>query len=276
MIASIEDTVRLNNGLRMPRLGVGTWRSAAGDEAKRSVLDALELGYRHIDTAAIYKNEESVGAAIRESPVSREDLFVTTKLWNDDARSGRCVQALEASLKKLGVEYVDLYLLHWPVPGTYVDNWRRLEDLYRQGKARAIGVSNFLAQHLDELTANAAVTPAVNQIEFHPWLQQPALLDRCRQSGIAVEAWSPLMQGKVGEVPELVEIAAVLGRTPAQVALRWALQKGTVVIPKSTKRSRLEENARIFDFELSDEDVAAIDALDQGKRLGPDPANFNF
>lgn len=276
MIATIDDTVRLNNGIRMPWLGIGTWQSAAGDEARRSVLDAIELGYRHIDTAAVYKNEESVGAAIRESRVPRESLFVTTKVWNEDLRSGRVVQALESSLKKLGVEYVDLYLIHWPVPDKFAAAWRVLEDLYRQGKARAIGVSNFMVGHLDELAKSAAVMPAVNQVEFHPWLQQPELLARCKQSGIALEAWSPLMRGRVGEVPELLEIAEAVGKTPAQVALRWAMQKGAVVIPKSIKRDRIAENANIFDFELSAQDVARIDAVDRSQRLGPDPDNFTF
>ena len=197
MIASIEDTVRLNNGTRMPWLGLGTWKSAEGEEAERAVREAIDVGYRHVDTAAIYKNEQSVGAAIRDAGVARDKLFLTTKLWNDDQRSGQVVQALDASLRKLGTKYVDLYLLHWPVPDKFVDAWRIMEDLYRQGKARAIGVSNFLAHHLDELAKTASVTPAVNQVEFHPWLQQPALIDRCKQAGIVVEAWSPLMRGQV-------------------------------------------------------------------------------
>jgi diketogulonate reductase-like aldo/keto reductase len=276
VIASIEDTVRLNNGIRMPWLGLGTWRSKEGDEARDSVRTAIELGYRHIDTAAVYKNEDSVGAGIRESGLPREELFVTTKVWNDDLRSGRVIQALETSLKKLGLDYVDLYLVHWPVPGKFVDAWAQMEDLYRQGKTRAIGVSNFHIHHLDELNKAAAVRPAVNQVEFHPHLQQTELVARCRQEGIVFEAWSPLMQGKVAEVPQIVQIAESIGRTPAQVALRWALQKGIVVIPKSTRRERLEENAAIFDFDLSAEDVATIDRLDKNQRVGPDPDNFTF
>ena len=276
MIASIKDTVRLNNGVRMPWLGLGTWKSSEGDEAARAVLDAIELGYRHIDTAAVYKNEQSIGKAIRESRVAREHLFVTTKLWNDDVRSGQVAQALDASLKKLGLDYVDLYLIHWPVSGKFVEAWRVLEDLYRQGKARAIGVSNFLSHHLDELAAQTSITPAVDQVEFHPWLRQPDLLERCQRSGIAFEAWSPLMQGKVGEVAELAQIASATGKTPAQVALRWALQHGAVVIPKSVHRSRIAENAAIFDFELTSDDMAILDRLDASKRLGPDPDTFTF
>jgi methylglyoxal/glyoxal reductase len=274
--ASIEDTVRLNNGIRMPKVGLGTWKSADGQEAETAVREALALGYRHIDTAAFYKNEQSIGRALRDSGVPREKLFVTTKVWNDDLRSGQVVQAVDASLKRLGLEYVDLFLIHWPVKDKFVDAWRMLEDVYRQGKTRAIGVSNFLAHHLDELAATASVTPAVNQVEFHPWLQQSDLLARCKQSGIVFEAWSPLMQGKVGEVNELVEIGKSHGKSPSQVALRWAVQKGVVVIPKSVKRERLRENAAIFDFDLSNDEVATIDRLDQAKRLGPDPDNFTF
>ena len=276
MIASIEDTVRLNNGIRMPWVGLGTWKSADGDEATRAVREAIDLGYRHIDTAAIYKNEQSVGRAIRESGIARERLFVTTKVWNDDVRSGKIVAALDASLKKLGLEFVDLYLIHWPVADKFADAWRLMEDLYRQGKTRAIGVSNFLAHHLDDLAKTASVTPAVNQLEFHPLLQQRDLLARCKQGGIVFEAWSPIMQGKTDEVPTLREIAGIVGRSTAQVALRWALQRGVVIIPKSTNGDRIRQNAALFDFNLDADQMAKIDALDEHRRLGPDPETFTF
>lgn len=276
MPLSIESTIRLNNGIEMPLLGIGTWRSRDGDEAYRSVRDALEIGYRHIDTASIYGNEESVGRAIRDSKLAREDVFVTTKLWNDDSRSGKISQALEASLKRLGLDQVDLYLVHWPVKEKFVGAYLGLEKLLDARKTRAIGVSNFLVHHLDELAKHASVVPAVNQIEWHPWLQSNDLLTRCTRAGIVVEAWAPLMQGKINDVPELASIAAAHRKTPAQVALRWGLQKDVVMIPKSVKRHRIEENAGLFDFDLSDDQMRRIDALDRGHRFGSHPDTFTF
>lgn len=276
MTLSIESTVRLNNGIEMPLLGLGTWRSKDGDEAYRSVRDALELGYRHIDTASVYGNEESVGRAIRDSKLAREDIFVTTKLWNDDSRSGKIAPALDASLKRLGLDQVDLYLVHWPVKEKFVAAYLGLEKLLEARKTRAIGVSNFLIHHLDELAKHASVVPAVNQIEWHPWLQSNDLHTRCTRAGIVLEAWAPLMQGKINDVPELAQIAQAHQKTPAQVALRWGLQKDVVMIPKSVKRHRIEENAALYDFELSDDEIRRIDALDRGHRFGSHPDTFTF
>ncbi len=276
MTLNLSDTHLLNNGVRMPALGLGTWQAAQGDETEMAILDAFEVGYRHIDTATMYKNEETVGRAFRVSGLPREEVFITTKVWNDDQRSGQVARALEESLSRLGMDYVDLYLIHWPVPGKFVQTWRVLEDLARQGKALAIGVSNFMESHLDELATESRVTPAVNQFEWHPWLQQRALVERCRRDGIVVEAWAPIMKGKVSEVSEIVEIARRHKKTPAQVTLRYGLQNRVVMIPKSTRRERIEENADLFDFELSVDEMKLMAGLDQGKRLGPDPHHITF
>jgi diketogulonate reductase-like aldo/keto reductase len=278
MYGSVADTVTLSNGVKMPRLGVGTWRSAEGAEVERSVRWALEIGYRHVDTAAIYGNERGVGRAVRDSGVPREQVFVTTKVWNDDQRAGHdaVLRAFDESLRRLGFDYVDLYLIHWPVKGKYKQAWRALEQIYASGRAKAIGVSNFLVHHLDDVLSDAQVRPMVNQVEFHPRLVQPQLVDYCRRNGIVQEAWSPLMKGKVAAIPQLRELAAKYGKTEAQVVLRWDLQRGIVTIPKSVRRERLAENADLFDFELAPEDVASIDALDRGERVGADPDNFSF
>jgi methylglyoxal/glyoxal reductase len=278
MAGSIADNVTLRNGVKMPVLGLGTWQSAEGSEVEQAVRWALELGYRHIDTAAIYQNERGVGRAVRESGVPREQVLVTTKVWNDDVRGGHdaVLRAIDESLRKLGMEYVDLYLVHWPVKGKYKEAWRAMEKIHASGKAKAIGVSNFMVHHLKDLLAGAQVTPMVNQVEMHPRLVQPELMAFCREKGIAQEAWSPLMKGKVGHVPQIQEIAQRHGKTAAQVALRWNVQHGVVTIPKSVKRERLVENAAIFDFHLSAQEMAAIDALDRHDRVGPDPDNFSF
>ncbi|WP_326574756.1 MULTISPECIES: aldo/keto reductase [unclassified Streptomyces] len=267
----------LNNGVEMPQLGFGVWQ-VPDDEAERAVTTALEAGYRSIDTAAIYGNEEGTGRAIAASGVARKDLFVTTKLWNSDQGYDSALRAFDESLDKLGLEYVDLYLIHWPTParGTFVDTFKAFEKLYADGRAKAIGVSNFLPEHLNTLIEATNVIPAVNQIELHPHLQQLASREYHAEQGIATEAWSPLGQGKgLLEVPAIIAIAQKHGRTPAQVVLRWHLQLGNVVIPKSVTPSRIKENIEVFDFSLDTEDIAAISALNEDRRIGPDPATFN-
>jgi methylglyoxal/glyoxal reductase len=267
----------LNNGTRMPWLGLGVWRVSGDAETQQVVQAALDLGYRSIDTAKIYGNERGVGNALRTSGVKREQLFITTKVWNDDIRSGRVEAAFEESLKRLGLDYLDLFLVHWPIAGKIASTWQAMERLLRAGHVRAIGVSNHLQPHLEELLASAEIVPAINQIEFHPYLQSKRLVTFCQAKGIRVEAWSPLMQG--GDLLRdrtLSGIARKHGRTVAQIILRWDVQSGVVTIPKSVKPHRLAENAGIFDFELSDAEMAAIAALDHDQRVGPDPFHFDF
>ncbi|MFJ6527087.1 aldo/keto reductase [Streptomyces longwoodensis] len=276
-MSSKVPTITLNNGVEMPQLGFGVWQ-VADDEAERAVATALEAGYRSIDTAAIYGNEEGTGRAIAASGLAREDVFVTTKLWNGDQGYDATLRAFDTSLEKLGLDHVDLYLIHWPLPrrGTFVDSYKAFEKLQADGRARAIGVSNFLPEHLEQLIGETSVVPAVNQIELHPHLQQEAARAFHAERGIATEAWSPLGQGKgLLEVPAIVAIARKHGRTPAQIVLRWHLQLGNVVIPKSVTPSRIEENIDVFGFSLDDEDLAAISALNEDRRLGPDPATFD-
>ncbi|MEW2084020.1 aldo/keto reductase [Streptomyces sp. NPDC005283] len=271
-------SISLNNGVAMPQLGFGVWQ-VPDDEAAKVVGTALDAGYRSIDTAAIYENEEGTGRAVAASGIAREDLFITTKLWNSEQGHDSTLRAFDASLDKLGLDYVDLYLIHWPVPskGAYAETYKALEKIYTDGRAKAIGVSNFLPEHLERLIGETSIVPAVNQIELHPQLQQAETRAFHAEHGIKTEAWSPLGQGKgLLEVPTVVAIAQKHGRTPAQVVLRWHLQIGNVAIPKSVTPSRIRENVDIFGFELDADDLAALAALDEGKRLGPDPATFDY
>ncbi|MFJ3929196.1 aldo/keto reductase [Streptomyces sp. NPDC090029] len=271
-------SITLNNGVTMPQLGFGVWQ-VPDDEARTVVGTALEAGYRSIDTAAVYENEKGTGEAVAASGLPREELFVTTKLWNSEQGRDATLRAFDASLGRLGLDYVDLYLIHWPMPAKdlYVETYKALEEIAAEGRAKAIGVSNFLPEHLERLIGETSVVPAVNQIEFHPQLQQAAAREVHARYGIATEAWSPLGQGRgLLEVPTVVAVAQKHGRSPAQVVLRWHLQLGNVVIPKSVTPSRIAENIDVFGFELDADDLAALAALDEGRRLGPDPAVFNM
>lgn len=278
LAAGLQATVTLNNGVPMPWLGLGVFQIPTLDATAAAVHLALAQGYRSIDTASIYGNEAGVGQAIRESGIPRKQIFVTTKVWNDDMRRDRVEAAFEESLQRLGLDYLDLYLLHWPIAGKIVPSWQVLEKLHRAGRIRAIGVSNFLRPHLDELLASAEIAPAVNQIEYHPYLQSRSLVAFCRTRGMVVEAWSPLMQAvpTILNDPVLTEIARRNGKTVAQVILRWDVQSGVVTIPKSVHQLRLVENANIFDFVLTDTEMAAIAGLDRAQRHGADPFDFNF
>lgn len=281
MIAkSLQDKTTLHNGVKMPWFGIGVFKVEEGPELVHAVKTAIKYGYRSVDTAAIYENEEGVGQGIREgmreAGISREDLFVTSKVWNTDLGYESAIAAYETSLKKLGLEYLDLYLIHWPVEGKYKDAWRALETLYKEGRVKAIGVSNFQIHHLEDLMKEAEVKPMVNQVEYHPRLTQKELQSFCQEHGIQLEAWSPLMQGQLLDHQVLKEIADKYGKSIAQVILRWDLQNGVVTIPKSTKEHRIIENATVFDFELTDEDMKRINELNQNYRVGPDPDNFDF
>ena len=273
-----QPVVTLNNGVQIPQLGFGVWQVPDAETAA-AVGTALEAGYRSIDTAAIYGNEKGTGAAIAASGLRREDLFVTTKLWNSDQGHDRTLAGFDASLEKLGLDHVDLYLIHWPTPerDTYLDTWRALGKIVADGRARAIGVSNFKPAHLRRLIDETGVVPAVNQVELHPLLQQQELRAFHAEHGIATEAWSPLAQGSLLQHPVLTGIAQRLGRTPAQVILRWHLQLGTIVIPKSVTPERIRQNADVFGFTLDEADMTAVTALDQGDagRIGPDPDSVN-
>jgi len=270
MELTIAKKFKLNDGRLIPQLGLGVWQTRAGPTCEAAVLAALEAGYRHIDTAAMYGNEESVGAAIRTSGITRENIFVTTKLWNSD--HGNPERALETSLRKLKMNYVDLYLIHYPTRERH-RSWRALEALQAGGKARSIGVSNFTIRHLNELLAGTKTVPAVNQVEFHPYLYQPELLDFCTSRGIALEAYSPLTTGARLKDPKLIAVAKKYSKSTAQILIRWALQHGLIVIPKSANRKRIFENADVFDFEINSEDMQLLDGLNENLRTCWDPTD---
>ncbi|MNO18876.1 Glyoxal reductase [compost metagenome] len=271
----IADVTILNSGIAMPRFGLGTYK-AEGEEVARAVATALELGYRSIDTAAVYGNEEEVGRSIAASGITRDSLFVTTKVWNSDQGYDETLRAFETSSKKLGLDVIDLYLIHWPGTDKYKATWRALERLYAEGRVRAIGVSNFQIHHLEELRKDSETVPAVNQVELHPRFIQKELHDYCASRHIQIEAWAPLMKGRLQDNELLQGIAGKHGKTVSQVILRWGLQNEIVIIPKSVTASRIKENSEIFDFELSAEELAAISGLDAGERIGSDPDKLLF
>lgn len=277
---NLQSKTTLHNGVEMPWFGLGVFKVEDGPELVEAVKVAIKEGYRSIDTAAIYGNEKAVGegirAGIKEAGISREDLFITSKVWNSDQGYETTLAAYEESLKKLELDYLDLYLVHWPVEGKYKDTWRALETLYKEGRTRAIGVSNFQIHHLQDVLEDAEIKPMINQVEYHPRLTQKELQAFCKEQGIQMEAWSPLMQGQLLDNETLQEVADKYGKTTAQIILRWGLQNEVVTIPKSTKEHRIIANASIFDFELTKEDMEKIDALNQNHRVGPDPDNFDF
>lgn len=271
-------SITLNSGAAIPQLGFGVWQ-VGNDEATAAVSTALEAGYRSVDTAAAYGNEEGTGKAVAESGIPRADLFITTKVWNSDHGYDATLRAFDSSLAKLGLDYVDLYLIHWPLPAkdTFVDTYRALEKIHADGRAKSIGVSNFQPAHLERLLAETSVVPALNQVELHPHLQQQALRAFHTQHGIATEAWSPLGSGKgLLDEPKIGAIAEKHGKSPAQVVLRWHIQNGLIVIPKSVTPSRIRENIDVFDFELDADDLATLAGLETGKRTGPDPDVFDL
>lgn len=273
---NLHSTRTLANGVEMPLVGLGVYKMTEHEEAIQAIVKAIEVGYRAIDTAALYDNEAEVGEAIRHTSIPREELFITTKVWNSDQGYDNTLRAFEASLKKLDLQYVDLYLTHWPVQEKFEDTYRAIERLYDEKLIRVPGVSNHHAQHLEKLFIKANTAPMVNQVEVHPYLSQKELLTFCKANHVAVTAWSPLGRGQVLDDPEILAIGDKYGKTTAQIVLRWHLQKDVLIIPKSVKAHRIEENASIFDFEISSEDMEKINALNRNERIGQNPENFHF
>lgn len=274
MINHLQDKVTLNNGIKIPGFGLGVFKVEAGATTYDTVRTALKLGYRLIDTAAIYGNEEAVGKAIHDSGIPREEIFVTSKVWNDDQGYEETLAAFDTTMEKLGLEYLDLYLIHWPITGKFKDTWRALEKIYRDGKVRSIGVSNFHVHHLQELLKDAEVKPVLNQIEYHPHLTQEDVLQFCKENAIQMQSWSPLKRGEIITEPVIKEIADKHGKTPAQIVLRWNLQNGVITIPKSVKEHRMQENADIFNFELTEDEMEKLNDLNKNERIGSNPDDF--
>lgn len=273
-LSNIKGRVSLNNGIEMPFLGLGVYKADDGDEVVNSIKNALEAGYRLIDTASFYKNEEGVGKAIRESIIPREEIWVTSKIWIDDQGLNSTRSAFERTLEKLGFDYLDLYLIHWPVPGKYLDTWKILQELYKEGLVKAIGVSNCLKHHLEKIKKQGGVQPMVLQNEFHPKLIQQDLLNYCVEHNIQYQAWSPLMRGEILDNEILKELAGKYQKSVAQIVIRWDLQKGVATIPKSVHKNRIIENSDVFDFELSAEEIQSIDSLEDNSRTGAHPDHF--
>ncbi|ASW42894.1 aldo/keto reductase [Clostridium isatidis] len=281
---SLSDVYVLSNNVKIPCIGFGTWQSPDGEVAISSVEEAIRVGYRHIDTAAIYGNEESVGIAIKNSNIPREEIFVTSKVWNTDQGYDSTLKAFDESLRKLGLDYLDLYLIHWPVPKIFKDNWEKIsietwrafEKLYKDGKVRAIGVSNFKPHHIQNLIDNCEIVPMVNQIQLHPGLNQEEIVKYCRENNILIEAYSPFGTGNIFSINDLDHIAEKYNKTVAQICLRWSLQKGHLPLPKSVTPSRILENTKIFDFEIDEEDMNFIDNLNNDFKKVKDPDNINF
>ncbi len=274
MKLGLGSKAKLNNGVEMPLLGLGVYQSPAGRITQDAVKFALKTGYRHIDTARIYNNEADVGKAVRESGVPREEVFITTKLWNSDQGYESALQAFESSLRRLGLNYLDLYLIHFPVPGVRNESWKAMEALLKQGKCKAVGVSNFTIPHLEELLKTTDTIPAVNQVEFSPFLYQRELLNYCHEKRIQLEAYSPLTRGEKLGHPKIKALVAKYSKTPAQILIRWSLQHGLVVIPKSVREERIRENSQVFDFNLTDQDMMVLDSLNENMRVNWDPTNI--
>lgn len=271
------EMIKLSNGIEIPQIGIGVFRTDTGEETFNSVTWALEAGYRHIDTAMAYNNEESVGEAMLKSGLKREEIFLTTKLWNADIRKGRSREAFFESLERLKTDYVDLYLIHWPAEG-YVEAYKEMEKLYKEGRIKVIGVSNFKKHHLDEIYKVCEIKPMVNQIESNISFTNDELIDYCKSENIAIEVWSPLGGTGTTQLSEkvLVDLADKYNKSPAQILIRWHMQRDVIVLPKSINKGRIKENIDVFDFELTADEVASITALNKNKRVGSDPDNFNF
>lgn len=275
-ITDIKRSVKLSNGTEMPYLGLGVFDMSDDDEVINTVKCALDVGYRHIDTASFYNNEKGVGEALRQSHVDRSDIFVTSKVWNSEQGYDNTLRAFDKSIQRLGFDYLNLYLVHWPVKEKYKKTWKALEEICKQGRVKAIGVSNFLKHHLEDLMQSAEILPMVNQVEFHPYLVQNELLNYCKENDIQFEAYSPLMQGRILSDDLINKLAVKYCKTPAQIVLRWDIQKGVVTIPKSVKKERIISNSKIFDFEISQDDIKLIDGLNRSERIGGNPDRIDF